>query len=75
MIGLIDVHLLYTLIPFDHWILRQGLHYLNSNIVYCMFITSQAGERDCCDIEYMDGANVTEVKYRACMKYEVIAWM
>ncbi|XP_065619787.1 uncharacterized protein LOC112018319 [Quercus suber] len=29
--------------------------------------------RDCCDIEYMDGANVTEVKYRACMKYEVIA--
>nr|XP_023906602.1 uncharacterized protein LOC112018321 [Quercus suber] len=33
----------------------------------------EAGERDCCDIEYMDGANVTEVKYRACMKYEVIA--
>ena len=38
-----------------------------------MFITLQGRGRDCCDIEYMDGANVTEVKYRACMKYDVIA--
>ncbi|KAL0000003.1 hypothetical protein SO802_019605 [Lithocarpus litseifolius] len=33
----------------------------------------EGGGRDCCDIEYMDGANVTEVKYRTCMKYEIIA--
>ena len=38
-----------------------------------MFNIFQVGGRDCCDIEYMEGANVTEVKYRACMKYEVIA--
>nr|XP_023906598.1 uncharacterized protein LOC112018317 [Quercus suber] len=31
----------------------------------------EVGGRDCCDIEYKEGANVMEVKYRACMKFEV----
>ncbi|XP_059451161.1 uncharacterized protein LOC132181964 [Corylus avellana] len=33
----------------------------------------EAGGRDCCDIEYADRTSVTQVKYRPCLKNEVIA--
>ncbi|KAL4612283.1 hypothetical protein ACB092_08G187400, partial [Castanea dentata] len=54
-----------------------GNHYANPITKIKVFSLAstrmEAGGRDCSDIVYRAGANVTEVTYKACMKYEVIA--